>query len=336
VDAIDVWQSIFSDGLTILIDYRMGIFFFFICVFGIGLFTTKLIWDKQFPSELRLLSTVSIGCIALSLISYIFAILALLWPSSLRLLSFMVLIVAISFLAKQFWTGEIKITISHQLLVGSSMLFLLLLIRLAYLTRIILPPYSDSPIHYQIAFGILHPDEANIIKLSLSNILTNYYHYGFHALAAWLAVTSGLELSVVIPLLGQLSLVIAPISVAALTYGLTKSNEGAFFSGLFSAIGWLMPSFAVNWGKFPALAAIAMMPVILLLLWLALYARFKLDKFFILTAILVIGITLIHTRIIVSLLIAFGSFFLARKLQFKENPSIFQALRFSLLFALIL
>jgi len=79
-----------------------------------------------------------------------------------------------------------------------------------------------------------------------------------------------------------------------------------------------------------------MMPVVLLLLWLVLQNGLKLDKFFVFVATLVVGITLIHTRIIIGLLIALVSFFLARRLQFKGDLSIFQTLRLSFLFVLVL
>ncbi|MBK9927899.1 MAG: hypothetical protein IPP66_21715 [Anaerolineales bacterium] len=330
-----IWWNIFLDGFSILNDYKVGVFIFFVCIFGLGLITIKLMSNGQLNSELNSLVGVGVGCITLSLLSYIVAMVSLLLPSLLRPLSIFILIGTVLFLFKNLnRIREIKINADFfALSVG---FIFMLCVRLAYLTRIILPPYSDSPIHYQIVVGIIYPDTANLVKISLNNVLNNYYHHGFHSLTAWLVLTSGLDLSTAIPLLGQLFLVIAPISVAALVYGLTKSKSGAAFSGLLSAVGWLMPSFSVNWGKFPALAAISTMPVIVLLLWLALRNDLKKDKFLVYVSVLVIGITLIHTRIIICLAIAFIGFSLSRKLQLNNELSFFQTVRFSLLFVLVL
>jgi len=136
--------------------------------------------------------------------------------------------------------------------------------------------------------------------------------------------------------LGQLFLFLAPISVAAFTYTATKNLYGALFSGLLAAVGWMMPAFSVNWGKYPALTAISVLPVVFALPWLYQYGKGRKPIFLLYNLLLAFGIALIHSRIIVCLLLGIGSYLLASKLKFKDELGIFQAIRLSILFILSL
>jgi hypothetical protein len=108
-------------------------------------------------------------------------------------------------------------------------------------------------------FGFLYPDASGGSKLSLGNIFNDYYHFEFHSIATWLTSLTSFSPENVISLLGQMFLVVAPVSVILLTHVLTKNINGALFAGLLAATGWLMPAFSVNWGKFPALASLAVL-----------------------------------------------------------------------------
>jgi len=184
-----------------------------------------------------LLAGFSVGSVILCVISYVLVLLSHFWPFILRPGSFAILFFALFVLLKGFWLGEIKIAYDIRVAIGVIVLFLLLLIRLAFLKHIILPPYSDSPIHYQIVLGLLHPEVSINSKLSLETLFSNYYHFGFHSLVTWLASITEIEPGITISLLGQLFLVILPLSILFLTYVITGNANGAVFAGLLA--GWV-------------------------------------------------------------------------------------------------
>jgi len=323
--------SVVTDGLSVLYIYKEAIIAFFITVFGVGFFSTGVIVHRQVDVRIRILASFSVGSILLCLISFVSIILFHFWGLPLRFGGHALLLFSIFVLLKGFWSGEFKKTYTVRAFAMAIALFFLLLARLAFLKHILLPPYSDSPIHYQIASGFLHPEAGSVSKLSLQTIFSNYYHFGFHSLVVWLTAITELEPAKMISLVAQLFLVMAPISIAFLTYALTHDGNGALFAGLLTAVGWLMPAFAVNWGKFPALTSIAIMPVVASLPLLLLHNRFEKAKVLSYGLIILIGITFVHTRIVIGLFLIFASFFVIKKLQLQDEFGFFQSIRFTLL-----
>jgi len=328
--------NIMLNGMSILNTYKEGVVVFFIAIFGLGFFIIKHITNDEMDPVIKLLAGFSVGSIALCVISYIIILLAHFWPFLLQPGSFVVLFFAIFPLLKGIWSGELKPFYDIRLIVAGLFLFLLLIARLSFLKHIILPSYSDSPIHYQIVFGFLHPSASNTANLSLENIFYNYYHFGFHSLVAWLASITEIMPTDAISLIGQIFLVIAPISVLFLTYVITKNRDGALFAGLLTATGWLMPAFAVNWGKLPALSSLATMPAALAFLGLYLHGNAKKTIALIFGLALLVGITLLHTRIIICVSLAVISIFLSNKIQTADELGFSQSIRLSLLYILSL
>ncbi len=325
------------DGLFILNSYKEGIIAFLITGFGLGHFIIKYgMNNNEMDSGIKFLASFSVGSIALCVISYILAWMAHFLPFLLRPGSFVVLLFAIFVIIKGIWLGEFKIARNPRFMIAGMAMLLLLIARLSYLKQIILPSYSDSPIHYQIVSDLLHPGKGNTANLSLGNIFNQYYHFGFHSLAAWLASITEIAPEAAISLLGQLFLIVTPISVILLTYFITKNINGALFAGLLAAIGWSMPAFAVNWGKFPALSSLAVMPAALAFLGYYLHGNPPKTTPLVFGLVLLAGITLLHTRIIICVILAVVSLFLSNELQTADELGSFQSIRFSALFILSL
>jgi len=323
--------DIIADGLSVLYTYKEAVIVFFITTFGIGFFSTSIIVDREVDVNIRIMASFGVGSILLCLVSFVFIVLSHFFGFLLQFGSYATLLFAVIILLKGFWSGEFQKAYTINTLTVGIALFFLLLVRLAFLKHIILPSYSDSPIHYQIVYGFLHPEVGNASKLSLPTIFDNYYHYGFHSLATWLTSITGFEAVQMISLIGQLLLVTAPLSILCFVYALTYNRNGALFAGLLAAVGWLMPAFSINWGKFPALAAMAVMPVVALVPLLFLDNRIKWAKVIFYGLLLWVGNTFIHTRIIICLVLVFASFFVIKKLQFKGGFGFFQSVRFTLL-----
>lgn len=101
---------------------------------------------------------------------------------------------------------------------------------------------------------------------------------------------------------GALLLALFPLGVFWLLRQVT-GNTGALFGAFLSAWGWSMPAYALNWGKYPLLAGLVLLPLTLAAGQAALTNRRWLPVVGLLAALT----TLFHTR----LLAVMGLFFLA-------------------------
>ena len=328
--------NILLDGISILNLYKEGIVVFGIASIGMGYFAIKQTLNNKIAPRIRLLSYFCIGSLALSTVCYVLFLLAYFWPGLLRPGVFLILFFSIVMVIRGLWVGDIKVAWDIPVICMGLIVFFLLILRLSFLKHIILPPYSDSPIHYQIVYGLLQPEATAVSKLSFGNIFTNYYHFGFHSIVAWLALTTGFDPANAISLVGQLFLVIAPLSILLLVTVLTNDSNGALFSGLLAAIGWSMPAFAVNWGKFPALISLALFSALIALFCLYIRSQSKVSGAFYWGIILVLGIVFIHTRILICLVLALIAYYVSNRLASKNEIEFPQSVRLSLLFVLSL
>lgn len=144
-------------------------------------------------------------------------------------------------------------------------IFVSIILRLAYISKAVFPLYFDSAQHYFIAKSIMG-DAAGFAK----SVTTYYYHLGFHFLTASIASIFHLEMTRVMLAVGQALLALIPFSLFFLVRYETKSGMAGWFAVALSAFGWFMPAHAVNWGKYPALMSLGLIPFVLalaLLIW---------------------------------------------------------------------
>jgi hypothetical protein len=316
--------------------YKEGIAIFCFATIGMGYFIGKQTLNHELDSRIRLLLYFCLGSIPLCAACYVLFLLGHFWPWVLYPGSYLILFFSISVLIKGLWTGDIKIAWNTHVIYIGILIFLLFIMRLSFLKHIILPSYSDSPIHYQIIYGLLHPEQSNISNLSFTNLFRDYYHFGFHVLSAWTTIITNIDPINAISLLGQIFLVIVPLSVWIMVYVFTRNFNGAFFAGLLAAIAWPMPAFAVNWGKFPALVALSLFPIFIAYSSLLISNPTKTTKAIYWWLILVVGMVSIHTRIAICLVLALIASFLSNRLLNKNELEFSQAVRLSLLFVLSL
>jgi hypothetical protein len=140
-----------------------------------------------------------------------------------------------------------------------------ILLRLAFISSVILPLYFDSAQHYEIINNLIRSLDSNEIIL-LNGPTGTYYHIGFHLLTAWIVSGLGADISNVILLLGQMIVAALPLSMFTIVKQETGSSRAGLFTVLLAAFGWYMPAYAVNWGKYPALTSV---PLILFVTSLA-------------------------------------------------------------------
>lgn len=186
-------------------------------------------------------------------------------------------------------------------------------LRLAFVARLQLPLYFDSPEHYQIIANLLRQFAPGGLGQHLTWPVTDYYHLGYHAVLAALTAISSLSLAQMMLVAGQLVLAAAAVPLFVIVRNATGSSVAGLLAVIFGALGWYMPAHAVNWGKYPALFSL---PVMLFALGAAhLYAMqtSSLSRFrwLILASAGVAAAFLIHTRSIIVLALVFCAWGLA-------------------------
>ena len=191
------------------------------------------------------------------------------------------------------------------------------LTRLAYLKNIFVPPYFDSVEHLRIVKIMVEGYNSSAILDTLPNLTQNYYHLGFHFFASLLTFGLRADPINVILIFGQIILATIPIPIFFLIRRKTQNNIAAFFALLLAGFGWYMPGFAVNWGKYPALAGLLAFEMVLSLAYAISRKKTTRNKS-ILIIFLILGIltsTFIHSRTLIILFISFLSWFFAKRID---------------------
>lgn len=146
-------------------------------------------------------------------------------------------------------------------------MFLLILLRFPFFKDLIVPSYSDSVEHFQIISDLIRPDQSTQAFYQIDRMTVRYYHMGFHLISAFFAITLNAPVERVMLVLGQLLQVMIPLSLYLPIRSLTGSPRAGLIAILLAGMGWWMPAFGSNWGKYPALtgtALAAFMPGLLL------------------------------------------------------------------------
>jgi hypothetical protein len=147
---------------------------------------------------------------------------------------------------------------------GFLVLFLLVMgaVRLAFSANVSLPLHVDSIENYSIVLDILHSGKSPLAVNQIGNLLSSYYHFGYHVFAAWLMGLAGTESPRALALITQ---ALQTIAIGALYFPVrmaTHDRSAATASVVFAAIGWTMPAFSSNWGKVSALSGLTTLPTV--------------------------------------------------------------------------
>ncbi len=210
-----------------------------------------------------------------------------------------------------------------------SLLFLLgvfLLLRLAFVSRALMPQYFDSVRHYTIIKSLMENIEPGSRGVSFPWLGTNYYHIGFHFLAAFVASGLGAEIPDTMLIAGQMILAITPLSVFFFIRHETQSNPAGIFAVLLAGIGWSMPAYAVNWGKYPAVTSLILIQFVISVAYLIVESSKVLatHQKWALYALFLSGISLaglFHSRSLVVIGIAFLAWIIAKGWAHLAKPT---------------
>jgi hypothetical protein len=310
-------MDILLDGWSILLDHWIGIAVLCVTIWGLGRYAFQRLFDShQFRFIQEILMTLNLGTLVLAWFCFIVVLLGQFSQRALTVGSF---IIPVAALASWLWALAKRHSFSSgrwfMLIVFCLILFTLLVVRLAFGRELILPPYDDSPEHYSMIRDLLDgPENSSASFYSLGRITERYYHFGFHAIAAWLTSVTGTDAAQVMIWLGQALMVFPSLSVFLLALAITENVPAALVTAVFSGFAWRMPAFAANWGKYPAITGLALFPGWLGLL--ILYRKSTRSRFmdWFLPALILLGLGLIHTRLFICLILLGVSAFLSAKL----------------------
>ena len=244
-----------------------------------------------------------------SLVSLLWFLWGMTWARPSGALTIFI-IVAIPTLILFFQSGKETLPSSKAILIVLFAVFgICLFLRLAFVSEALLPPYSDSAQHYTIIKDLMGNPEASNATRSFKWPTTSYYHLGFHFLAAFITSVTHTEITKVMLVLGQMLVAVIPLSIFFIPRYATKSNSAGILAVLLAAFGWYMPAYAVNWGKYPALASLILIQFVLSLAYLAVQSResFSKRKAWALYALLISAILIsgfVHSRSLIVIGIA--------------------------------
>ena len=302
--------------------------------FGAGLFGYFWLLKNRISTRSIFEMIFTVGISALIIVCYLIVLISRYWPDVFLYARISLLLFStcsISILAFKIFPF-LKWKISYSVIAFAFLLCCIAILRFYFIDGLEFPLYSDSPVHYQIIKDILNPIQPSGAFYNFEKLFSpHYYHFGFHSVVAVDAGISGTNILPAILIVGQLFLIIAPISLALFVKRLTFNTWAGLYTGLFAGLGWDMPAYAVNWGKYPAVAAIAVIPLTFLWLTFALLTKEKRKQrlFWLLFLLTFIATAILHTRSIIITAVVLGTIVIVRfmrKAFNNQNEKVYEAI----------
>lgn len=175
-------DEILIDGLSSIIKYKLEIFLLLFGIIAASAIAKKDDVFEGIEGATKYFAAISTGFIILTGITFFLSFLSIISHTIFQMGCYFIAVFAIFIVAKEALTKNLNIKEVAFGFVTVLLFVLLLAIRLPYLQKILLPGYTDSPIHYQIIQQILVPEDEIHSNLSIRNIFETYYHFGFHGL----------------------------------------------------------------------------------------------------------------------------------------------------------
>lgn len=140
---------------------------------------------------------------------------------------------------------------------------LLLVTRLAVIRNMTAPAWGDSVHHTFIVQLMLDNDGLFQSWEPYASITSFSYHFGLHALMAVWAWLSGFVAPQAVLSAGQVLNVLAILALYPLAFRLSGSRWAGIAAMVVAGLFSPMPAFYVNWGRYPQLASLIILPVAL-------------------------------------------------------------------------
>ncbi|MBN1888306.1 MAG: hypothetical protein JW850_09960 [Thermoflexales bacterium] len=187
-----------------------------------------------------------------------------------------------------------------------SLLALILAVRFIQVRGLVLPLWVDSLHHTMLAHLIAGEGRIPSTYQPFIPVDKVYYHYGFHALAAYFQWLSGQATPQAVLVLGQILNAGAALSAYLLAVYLTRRRLVGLCAILITGLLSTMPAYYVSWGRYTQLAGLNIMPAafVLTTAWLEAFSEIRNSKFeirislLLLAALSLAGLFLTHYRVL--------------------------------------
>jgi len=180
----------------------------------------------------------------------------------------------IIFLIKEkIWSFSIKINgfrnINYGKLIFLFLAFLSLIVFLFSIRSTTVGLGSDSYHHTLIAQLILDQGKVPNSYLPYAPLISFSYHFGFHSFVAAITWLSNIPVRLMVPILGCFLIIFSSLSIYALARELFKNELIGEISGLISIFVSVFPYYMLNWGRFPQLLGLSILPMlfVVFILW---------------------------------------------------------------------
>jgi len=229
------------------------------------------------------------------------------------------ILIDLTYLLRKFSSPNIFRTLFKKTLEFPGLFVLILVVlRLNAAGKWLYPPYIDSPVHYAIINNLVNPNSPVFPDVSMAGLFQHYYHFGFHTLISlWSMLVNipVLKLMVFFPLLFS---ALVPFPIYYFLRSLSLDKKTALYGSILGGLGWGMPAYGINWGKYPAVLAVTLLPLALAAVIDAIQNR---DRKRIQTAVIIIlGLILLHSRIVVVIPVFILSVIIQGKLKNEWLP----------------
>ncbi|HEX9921117.1 MAG TPA: hypothetical protein VGD99_00500, partial [Anaerolineae bacterium] len=241
------------------------------------------------------------------------------------IVSFILLAWRLSFVKPlSFQTIELDTTLSWLFLV--MILALSGYARIAIVKELKIPMWADSYHHTLISQLIIDNHGLFSSWLPYVPLKTFTYHFGFHSLAVGYHWLSGVELTRAIIVTGQVINFLTVLTSYLLAYQLTRKRWAGNFAALFVGLISPMPFFYFNWGRYPQLSGLALLPIAIVLT-LHLLNQKKVDiKLGAVTSLAITGLVLSHYVVFVFFLLFGGLFSLYKFIELRSDRQVWREL----------
>jgi hypothetical protein len=173
--------------------------------------------------------------------------------------------------------------------------------RIRNVESIVLPLWVDSVHHTMIVRLLVDQGQLPQSYAPFIPESTFYYHWGFHAVTAFVAwisgQTSASELPRLILAFGQLLNVLVFPAVYCAAATLLRSRRAALLAGTLATLVSIFPAYYVSWGRYTQLCGLLVLPVLAASFWKL--ARHPNARRALEVALLGAGLVLIHVRVAV-------------------------------------
>jgi hypothetical protein len=256
------------DGAQILFANSRIISVLSVNIIGMGLWVILGISTNQADREwskygIALLST---GVCGFVVVNYAIVVISRIWHSALPILSQSLLILSLLALIAGLLLSIKKKHLSvlvHGFIAPLIIIALIVLVRFAFLKHLEYPLYYDSAVHYQIIQDLQSPSRSQSLNQIWNLNSGRYYHIGFHSIVVVLAaqLRGSFNEAQLILITGHVFLIVLMLNTGLLASKLFNNFYAGILTVIFAGVGWLMPAFAINWGKYPAISSLAIFPL---------------------------------------------------------------------------